>query len=380
VTAAVLPRQVRVARWSVAAIFAVHGGVYGTFATRVPWIAGHVHASPGQLGLALIAPAAGAVFTMPLGARAIHRYGGRAVMRVLIVGWTLALILPAIAPNVPLLFLALLVYGSLAGLADVSMNAQGVAVERAYGRSIMSGLHGMWSIGTLVLSAIGAAVARSNVDGRVHFTIAAVALAVVGVGACAGLPPDRLPGEEAPAFAWPSRSIVLIGLVALCAVIAEGGSGDWAAVYLQSRTGADEGTAAAGFTAVALAMTIGRLTGDWVVNRLGAVRAVQLSGTIATLGGVLVVVSRITLPAIAGFALIGLGIAVVVPLAFAAAGRVGANPAQSIAGVATVGYGAGLAAPAVIGGVAQISSLSVSFALITLACVVMGLGARVLRP
>jgi MFS family permease len=371
--------DVRRARLSVSVVFAIHGAAFGSFATRVPWIAGHVHASPGQLGAALVAPALGAIATMPFGARMIHRYGGRALMRVLIVAWCAALVLPALAPTVPALFVALLVCGCTAGLADVAMNAQGVDVERQYGRSIMSSLHGLWSAGGLVASAVGAVMARSNVDARIHFGAAAVVLAVVGWIACAGLSSERLPGDDSPALAWPSRAILLIGLVGFCAVFAEGGSGDWAAVYLQTLTGADPGTAAVAFTAFAFAMTAGRLVGDRVVRRLGPVRTVRVGGAGAAVGAALVVTATVPALAMVGFAILGLGVSVVVPLVFAAAGRAGANPAQAIAGVATIAYGSGLAAPASIGGIAQVSSLRVSFAVVCILCVAMAGLAHVLR-
>jgi fucose permease len=222
-------------------------------------------------------------------------------------------------------------------------------------------------------------MARSNVDARIHFGAAAVVLAVVGWIACAGLSSERLPGDDSPALAWPSRAILLIGLVGFCAVFAEGGSGDWAAVYLQTLTGADPGTAAVAFTAFAFAMTAGRLVGDRVVRRLGPVRTVRVGGAGAAVGAALVVTATVPALAMVGFAILGLGVSVVVPLVFAAAGRAGANPAQAIAGVATIAYGSGLAAPASIGGIAQVSSLRVSFAVVCILCVAMAGLAHVLR-
>jgi MFS family permease len=366
-------------RLGVSVIFAVHGAVYGTFATRIPWIALHVHATPGLLGAALLAPAVGAIVSMPSGGRAIHRYGGRVVMRVLIVAWALSLALPALAPNIPLLFAALLLHGSTSGLADVAMNAQGVDVERRYNRSIMSGLHGLWSAGGVAAGVVGAALARADVDARIHFGAAAVALAIIGWVASAALSPARVPGDDSPAFAIPSRPILLIGLVGFCAVFAEGASGGWCAVYLSTLTAADPGTAAAAFTAFALAMMVGRLVGDAVVRWVGAVRTVGLGGSIATVGGAIVVIAHTSVLAMVGFALIGVGISVVVPLVFAAAGRAGANPAQAIAGVATIAYGSGLAAPAMVGGIAQVSSLRVSFGLVAVLCLAMSWRAGALR-
>ena len=150
-------------------VFAVHGAVYGTFATRIPWIADRLHASPGELGLALIAPSLGAVATMPLAAKLSYRFRSRPAIRVLLLAWCGALILPALAPNLGLLFAALLAYGATSGMADVAMNAQGVVVEQRYGRSIMSGLHGLWSAGGLAASGIGALAAGLGIDARVAF-------------------------------------------------------------------------------------------------------------------------------------------------------------------------------------------------------------------
>ncbi|MGQ4442992.1 MFS transporter, partial [Streptomyces violaceoruber] len=140
-------REVRHARYAVAAVFAVHGSVTGSFATRVPWIQDHAGVSAGQLGLALAFPALGASLAMPLAGRVTHRFGARAALRGLLALWTLALALPSLAPNLLTLCLALFVYGATAGMSDVAMNALGVEIETRLDKSIMSGLHGMWSTG-----------------------------------------------------------------------------------------------------------------------------------------------------------------------------------------------------------------------------------------
>ncbi len=367
-------------RGAISLAFAVHGAVVGTFATRVPWIAEHVGASAGELGLALIAPALGAVSTMPLAARLTHRFRSRAVVRVLMVVFCLSVVPVALAPNLVTLFAALYVFGAAAGMADVAMNAEGVVVERRYGRSIMSSLHGLWSVGVLVASGAGVLAAHADLDARAHFAIAALVLIAVGWFGGRDLIDERLPGEEAPAFSRPSRPVLLVGLVGFCAIFAEGAGNDWAAVYLKTVVGTSAGTAAAAVTAFAFAMAAARLVGDHVVRRFGPVATVRAGGVIATVGAACVALSRHPVPAIAGFLLIGLGVAVVVPLVFAAAGNVSTNPSQAIAGVATISYGAGMAAPGIVGGIAQVTSLPVSFGVVTVLCVLMTLGAGLLRP
>ncbi|WLW56522.1 MFS transporter [Streptomyces sp. YU58] len=365
------PREVRRARYAVAAVFAVHGAVTGSFATRVPWIQDHASVSAGQLGLALAFPALGASVAMPLAGRISHTFGARNALRGLIALWTLALVLPSLSPNLLTLCLALFVYGATAGMADVAMNALGVEVEERLGRSIMSGLHGMWSAGALVGSAAGTLAAHLGSDARLHHALAAAVLTVLGVAACAWVL-DLQPAEDEeppPRFALPPRSALLIGAVGFCAVFAEGASLDWSAVYLRDQLESSAGLAAACTTGFTLTMAIARIAGDKVVDRFGSVRTVRVSGVLAVLGGLMIVVADHPAVAMSGFALMGLGIAVVVPLCFAAAGRSGPNPSLAIAGVATITYTSGLVAPSAIGGLAQATSLMVSFGLVTvLAC------------
>lgn len=364
-------REVRRARYAVAAVFAVHGAVTGSFATRVPWIQDHASLSAGQLGLALAFPALGASAAMPLAGRITHRFGARNALRGLLALWTLSLVLPSLSPNLLTLCPALFVYGASAGMADVAMNALGVEVENRLGRSIMSGLHGMWSGGALLGSAAGTLAAHLGSDARVHHALAAVVLTVLGLVACTWVLDLQAAEDEEPPprFALPPKSALLIGAIGFCAVFAEGASLDWSAVYLRHELATSAGLAAACTTGFTLTMAVARLAGDKVVDRFGSVRTVRASGVLAVLGGLLIVGAGHPAVAMAGFALMGLGIAVVVPLCFAAAGRSGPNPSQAIAGVATITYTSGLVAPSAIGGLAQATSLVVSFGLVTvLAC------------
>ncbi|WP_333761727.1 MFS transporter [Streptomyces sp. IBSBF 2390] len=373
--------EVRRARYAVAAVFAVHGAVTGSFATRVPWIQDHASLGAGQLGFALAFTAFGASCAMPLAGRISHRFGSRTALRGLLTLWTLSLILPSLAPNLYTLCLAMFAYGATAGMADVAMNALGVEIERLLEKSIMSGLHGMWSAGALVGSAAGTLAAHLGSDARLHHALAAAALTLLGLLACNWVL-DLQPAEDEeppPRFALPPRSALLIGTVGFCAVFAEGASLDWSAVFLRDRLDGSAGLAAASTTGFMLTMAVARIAGDAVVNRFGAVRTVRAGGMLAVLGGLLIVLAGHPAVAMGGFALMGLGIAVVVPLCFAAAGHAGPNPSQAIAGVATIIYTSGLIAPSLIGGVAQATSLVVSFCVVTVLASGLAVFAGVLR-
>jgi MFS family permease len=372
--------DIRAARVAVSVVFGAHGAVTGTFASRIPWIADHVGTDVGGLGLALLFSSVGAILAMPFSGRLVHRVPDRVIVPVLMVLWCLAIIPTALVPSLPALCVAMLAFGAAAGCADVAMNAQGVTVERGYGRSIMSGLHGMWSLGALVGSGAGALAAHADAPAPLHFAVATVTLAAISVAAGRGLlhtPRGVAEEEEPPLFALPPRPVLLIALVGFAAIFGEAASADWAAIYLTGVAHAAPALGAAAFSGFAATMAVARLAGDTVVNRFGPVTTVRVGGATATAGALVVAVSRSPVPAIVGFALIGLGVAVVVPLAFAAAGKAGPRPAQQIAGTATIVYGAGLAAPASIGGIAQATSLPVSFAAVAVitAFVVVGAGA-----
>jgi MFS family permease len=365
-----------------AALFAVHGVVGGTLATRMPWIQDHLGLSAGELGLALLFPVFGAVAGMPTAGWLAHRFGGRTVARVFMALWSAVLALPAPAPGLPWLCAAMLLYGAAGGMAMVAMNAHAVTLERYEERPIMSGLHGLWCVGSLAGGGIGVLAAQAEVDARLHFGLVALVLLALSAAAGPRLLADRpVPGTAAPRrFALPTRPLLGIALIAFCAAYAEGAATNWSAVYLTKVTDAGDGVAAASYTIFMCCMAAARLAGDRLVARLGPAWVVRCGGALATTGALLVVVARMPALAIAGFALLGIGIATGVPLAMAAAGNVGTTPAEGVAGVAPITYLAVLIAPAVTGWTA--GAVSYPFAFVGVAAVlgVLTLAARALPP
>lgn len=266
-------------------------------------------------------------------------------------------------------------------MSDVAMNALGVETENRMGRSIMSSLHGMWSVGALIGSAAGTVAAHTGTDARLHHLIAALALTAAGLVAVRGVLDLRTDtdGEAPPHFALPPGPRCSSGRSASARSSRRARAWTGPRSTCGTCCTRTAGLAAASTTAFALTMALARLVGDKVVDRFGAVRTVRAGGALATAGGLLVVTVHQPAAALVGFGLIGLGIAVVVPLAFAAAARSGPAPAQAIAGVATITYTSGLIAPSAIGAVADATSLVVSFGLVTLLAFALILGATVLR-
>jgi MFS family permease len=359
--------EIRSARRAVAVVFALHGAAAGTFFTRIPWMRDHLSLRPGLLGLAMTFPALGACLAMPLVSRIRHRLGDRATVRMLLLINCAGLAMPVLAPNLPVFCVAMLLFGVGAGTTDVAMNANALAVEERAGRSIISGLHGTWSVGSLAAGGVGVLAAQADLDGRIHLGAAAAVLAVAGLFACRRLLDARPAATLAapPRFALPTRALLPIGLVGFCAIYAEGAASGWSGIYLRDVAAASAGLAAASFSAFAATMAVTRLGGDLAVRRFGPVATVRVSGVVAVLGGLLVVSARTPVPAIIGFALVGIGVAVVVPLAFAAAGHTDSDTGRAIAGMGTLIYAASLGAPAATGLIAGATALPVSFGLVT---------------
>lgn len=370
------------ARRATAAVFAVHGAVTGSFAARVPWIAAHVGVDVGHLGVALLMPGIGAMVAMPFSGRLAHRYAFRPLVAATIAALSATLVLPSLPTSLALLCVVLLLLGATAGIADMAMNAQGVLVEKEIGRSVMSSFHGFWSAGVLAGSAGSALASHVGIDTRVQFLVVGLTLAAVGVAVARFLidDADTAETEAPPAFALPTGPVLLLGLVGLCAVFAEQAGTDWSALFIERELGGSASTAALAVSVFAATMAAFRLIGDRVIRRFGPVVTVRASGVCAVVGALAVVLAPDLALGLAGFALLGIGVAVVVPLVFAAAGRVGPHPARSVAGVAGVAYGSGLVAPGVIGGIASASSLTTAFCVVAGLVAVMASSAGVLRP
>lgn len=367
---------------AVALVFATHGAVAGTLATSVPWIQSHYHLGPGALGLVLLCAPIGSFVAMPMAGRLAHRLGGRRTTRLLIALWCALLPGPVLAPGPGWLFVAYLLLGMAAGSSDVVMNGQAVSLERQLGRSIISGLHGLWALGSLAAAAVGILAAQQHLDARIHLLAVSALLLVLGGLAGRGLPADA-PAADAPAprrFALPTRAILAIGLVGFCGTFVEGATSNWAGVYVTKVASAGPAVATTAYTVFMLCMAGTRLIGDRFVGRVGPVAVVRIGGTVATCGGVVVVLARTPWLCMVGFALIGLGIAVIVPLVFSAAGRTEALPGEGVAGVATITYLSGLIAPAATGWVAAALSYPAAFAMLTAFAAAMALLAGVLRP
>jgi len=377
----VAPR-VHAARWAVAAMFLVNGALLANWVARIPAVQQRLGLSAGALGIALLGMAIGALAAFPVTGLLIAHYGSRRVTTGAALVYCAAVPLPGLAPNLPLLMVALIALGAGNGAMDVAMNAQGVAVEARYGRPIMSSSHGLWSVGGFAGALVGGAAAGAGIAPFPHLLGAAAVLVIAALVAAHWLLPVVADAHSgAPAFARPTRALLGLGAVAFCSALGEGAMADWSAVYLHTSLATSAAFAAAGYAGFSLAMTVGRLSGDRLTHRFGPVVLVRVGGLLAAAGlGVALVVGR-SVPAVAGFALVGAGLSLVAPLVYSRAGRTpGVSPAAALAAVATMGYTGFLLGPPIIGAVAQALSLRDALGLIVLLAVAIAVLARNVGP
>jgi len=264
------------------------------------------------------------------------------------------------------------------------MNTEAAAVQDLLGRRVMSSFHGAYSVGGLTGSGLGAAAAALGVTVRTTFLIAAIAMAAVGLSAAhvfAARPAHHNAGARRPRSRWPnwSKALVALGAMAFASFLGEGSAGNWSAVYLHSSLGASPAVAAMGFTAFSCAMTAGRLGGDWLTDRAGPVRLIRLCAALAAIGfGGALLIGHVW-SGLAGFALLGGGLSVVVPLTFTASaglGRAGPN----LALVTSCGYVGALAGPAIIGGLAELTSLPTALGVVVVLSGLIAALAGAMRP
>jgi MFS family permease len=375
-------------RAAVAAAFLIHSAVSGTWAPRLPAIKASLGLSDGELGTALVGLAIGLVIGTRLAGAPIDRFGSRPVMRAGFPLLAATLLLPGFADSAVELFLSLLVMGLASGALDVAMNAQGIEVERRLGRPILSGLHGLWSVGLGIGAAVAALAAAIGADPLEHFAVVAGVLAVLSVVLLRGLLPareqlrDEATREERVTVHW-TVALALLGVIAFCSFVGEGAASDWSAVYMTQELGTSEALGAVAFAAFAVTMATARFAADPLRARLGNVTLVRGGSLLAAVGMGLGLLIHEPVAGIAGFALLGLGLAAVVPIAFSAAGELDPRATGRLVGrVATVGYVGTVIGPIMIGWLAEATSLRTALGLVVLLALAIAVaaGASASRP
>jgi fucose permease len=348
-------------------VFFVNGAAVGLWVAQIPFVQDRFGLSKTTLGAVLLTMSIGVIVALPIMGQAIVRLGSARAVRLAGIACCCVMPLPILVPEPWLIPFGLLVFGAAGGSMDVSMNAHGSAIEGRTGRPIMSSLHAGWSFGGFTGAALVAGLTAAGVDPRIQNTAGAALLLVGLLGLLRFLGPGSATaaGER---FRLPSRAVVLMAFLCFLIMITEGAMGDWGGVYLRGDLGAAAGVAALAFAMFSAGMTIARVTGDWVNERIGPTRLLRWGSALAavSLGSLLVVAHPVA--ALVGLVLVGIGVANGVPLLFSAAGAGGVETSgPSIAAVSSMGSLGFLVGPPFIGILADATSLPLALTTLVVA-------------
>jgi MFS family permease len=362
---------------AVASLFGALGFSYGTWTSRLPAIKGNLGLSTSQVSVVLLFAALGAIFSFPVTAAALHKFGSRGASLASGVLLALGLVIFGLAPTWAAACAVMCLYGVLASTMDVAMNAQGVEVERATARPVMSRLHAVFSLGTMAGAFFASGITLVTASVPLHFVVAAGVVLAAVLLPRAGLIADAQPiAGGTRSFALPRGVALLIGAMAFLGMIVEGSMVDWSTLYLKERAGASQQIAPLGIASLQGTMLVTRWFGDRARVRWGA-RRLLFGGSLlagASLTAALVVGGVV--PALVGFALFGVGVATVSPCVYAAGAREGG---VALAAVMTLGALGFLVGPLAIGAVAQATNLSWGMAVVAAAAIALALLSRRVR-
>jgi len=357
----------RTARIAIAIFFFVSGFGFSTWASRIPNIQQHLKLNEAELGWVLFAMPAGLMLTLPFTGMLLSRYNGRYIMLVGAVLFNLMLIMIGLVTATWQLMLILFFFGCSRNLFNISLNAQTIAVQRMYSKSIITTFHGIWSMAGFGGAALGALMVAMNRQPFTHFLFVSTILTGV-LFYFFKYTPDQQPAahERQPLFVVPNKSLVKYGVISFASMACEGTMFDWSGVYFKKVVEAPKELVTVGFAIYMVAVTLGRLTGDRIVGFVGIQQVLKYSGLLIFTGLLTAVIFPFYILASIGFIMVGFGVSCVIPLIFSLAGKskiMGSGPA--IAAVSSIGYLGFLLMPPIVGFIAETFNLRWSFLVIS---------------
>lgn len=359
-------------RSAITGVFFVNGAIAGSWVAQIPWVQERFGLSKTAMGFVLLGLSVGVVVALPVAGQLIVRHGSVQMIRSGALAAVAVLSVVLSMPNALLLTLGLFALGACNATMDVAMNAHGVTVERNRQRPIMSSLHAGWAFGGMAGAALAAAGVAAALDPRVIASVSAGLFLLLvlffirhlGVGSAAE-------GEAAPAFTLPSRAVLLLAVLVLLFMVCEGAMADWGGLLLRESTGASASTAALAFSCFAGGMTLGRLVGDPVNQRIGPVSLLRWGAALTVLALAVMLLTDVPAVALLGLFIVGVGVANGVPLMFSAAGRLpDTAPGPGIAAIASMGALGFVAGPPLIGFLADATSLPWALSTMVLGAIV----------
>ena len=356
------------ARYAVSLLFFFCGLIFTSWASRIPAFKDLFRLNEAELGGVLFMLPLGSFIALPFAGWAVDRYGSRIMAPLSMIGYALALFALSLSPSVFMLSLTLSIFGFIGDTVNIAMNTQGLDVQRAMDRPILSSFHAMWSVGALIGALIGGWTLQRNMGTGTHFLIILIPVGILSIlDHNYLLPHDEPPQTGKKLLAIPDKALMLIGIICLCSTLCEGAMADWSALYYKEVLTDPTRVSTTGFTGYAFAMALGRFSGDRLIRALGYKKVLMLDALLIAGGMALALAFRLPAMVILGFGLVGFGVSTIIPIAYSMAGKSSTlRPSVALAAVSTVGFTGFLIGPPVIGFIAHEVGLRTALLLVTL--------------
>ena len=366
-------------RWASRTQFFCSGFIFATWGVHIPTVKAHYGIDEAQLGFAMLAAGCGALLGLTRAGGWIGHRGARQVAGLTGVIYALLLAGLVAMPGFVALLILLAAFGVVTSVFDVAINTEAAQLELQCGRPLMSGMHGMFSLGGMVGAVTGGLALGSGMGAQLHLLLVALAMAVaIGLAATRMLPREATASAGGDhAFKLPRGALVVLGALAALGLIAEGAIYDWSVLYMHQELGSPQNQAALAYASFSAAMAATRFAGDALRARFTPKALLRTSAVLAAASMTLVLVVDVPWIGLVGFAGVGIGFANIVPILFAAAARVpNVAPSQGIAAVAAAAYLGFMAGPPVIGFVAKLHSLTAALYLVVIFAATLAVFAR----
>jgi MFS family permease len=352
----------RIARAATNTLFFLCGLSFASWASRIPDVKVFLKLSDAALGSVLFAMPIGSLIALPVTGLIIGKFGSRNITILSLVFYIIALPLLGHAQTPLALAIALFIFGFGSDMLNIAINVQAVNVEKIQKRSIMSSFHAIFSIGFMIGAALGGLIAKQGITPFKHLTAVGVLDLLMGIAVYKFLTiNDEKSSEAQPLFALPDKSLILLGIIAFCAMLSEGAMADWSVLYYKQVLNNPNGFATAGFTAYSVLMVVGRIFGDKVVQAFGLRKTLLINCLILFIGMSVALIIQNPYTVIIGFGITGLGLSTIVPLIYGEAGHSKTMSAGvALAAITTVCMAGFLIGPVLIGHLSEFSSLRIA--------------------
>lgn len=356
-----------ITRFSISFYFFLMGLIFSSWASRIPSVKDKFEFNEAELGAVLFMLPLGALSALPISGWVVDKFSSKKISFLSLLFYSCSLYSVVAVDSVALLSMMLFLFGFLGNMSNISMNTQGISIQKLINKPILSGLHAMWSVGAFSAAAFTGWMMRLQFSNEQHFMLIALLGIVSSIGFYFFLVNDLAHDQPPKIFSLPSKGLLLLGFICFCVAMSEGAMADWSSLYYRMILNDTNLATTTGYTAFAFSMAIGRFLGDRLMKMVGYKKLLMINGSFIIVGMSLALIFKLSITVIIGFSMIGLGVSSVFPVVYIMASKnKSMAPAAALAEVSSVGFTGFLLGPPIIGFIAHEVGLRLSLVVVIL--------------